>query len=104
MENASKVKSRTDWDRVKRGIAEDAPIPYNPKDGPYDPNDDAAVGAYWASATIRRGRGPQKAPTKEAISIRLMPDVLEYFRATGDGWQGRINGVLSQYVKRRRDS
>jgi hypothetical protein len=45
-------KSRTDWDRVKREYDSDAPIPYDPEDGPYDPNDDAAVDAYFNKATI----------------------------------------------------
>jgi hypothetical protein len=48
-------KSLTDWERVKKNIAEDAPIPYDPNDpddGPYDPNDDAAVDAYIKEATI----------------------------------------------------
>jgi hypothetical protein len=48
-------KSKTDWDRVKREYDSDAPIPYdpnNPDDGPYDPNDDAAVEAYFNAATI----------------------------------------------------
>jgi hypothetical protein len=48
-------KSLTDWERVKKNIAEDAPIPYDPNDpddGPYDPNDDAAVDAYFDKATI----------------------------------------------------
>jgi len=38
--------SKTDWDRVRRSIEMDEPIPYdanNPDDGPYDPNDDEAV-------------------------------------------------------------
>jgi uncharacterized protein (DUF4415 family) len=32
--------------------------------------------------------------TKKPISIRLSPDVLDYFRATGPGWQSRIDDVL----------
>jgi uncharacterized protein (DUF4415 family) len=39
-------------------------------------------------------RGPQKAPTKELISIRLDKDVLEHFRNTGRGWQVRVNEFL----------
>jgi hypothetical protein len=38
--------SKTDWDRVRRSIATDEPIPYDasdPDDGPYDPNDDEAA-------------------------------------------------------------
>jgi len=38
--------SKTDWDRVRKSIATDEPIPYDandPDDGPYDPNDEEAV-------------------------------------------------------------
>jgi uncharacterized protein (DUF4415 family) len=45
---------------------------------------------------LTRGRGPQKAPTKEAVSLRLDRDVVEYFRAQGLGWQTRINDVLRE--------
>lgn len=44
--------------------------------------------------SIHRGRGKQKAPTKQLISIRLDREVVEAFKATGDGWQGRINEAL----------
>lgn len=46
-----------------------------------------------------RGRGPQKSPTKEPISLRLDTDVLEHFRATGSGWQGRMNDALKEWVR-----
>ena len=46
---------------------------------------------------IRR-RGPQKTPTKVATTIRLSPEVVEFFRATGDGWQSRVDGALREYV------
>lgn len=42
----------------------------------------------------RRGRGPQKAPTKKLVSLRIDRDVLARFRRTGKGWQGRVNKVL----------
>lgn len=45
-------KDSTDWDRVKCEYDSDAPIPYDPDDGPYDPNDDEAVEAYVKEATI----------------------------------------------------
>ena len=54
MENESNVKGQTDWERVKRNIADDAPILYDTEDRPYDPNDEAAVEAYWAQAIIQR--------------------------------------------------
>jgi len=50
------------------------------------------------AATIRRGRGPQKAPTKTLVSLRLSPDVLEKFKADGPGWQSRIDEVLRKAV------
>ena len=47
---------------------------------------------------LLRRRGPQKAPTKEMISLRLDRDVLERWRATGPGWQGRINETLRKAI------
>ncbi|UYM13959.1 BrnA antitoxin family protein [Endozoicomonas euniceicola] len=46
----------------------------------------------------RRTRGQQKEPTKEQVSIRLSPEVLEFFRATGSGWQSRIDDVLKEHL------
>ncbi len=43
---------------------------------------------------LRKIRGPQKAPTKERITIRLSRDVLARFRAGGAGWQSRIDETL----------
>jgi len=40
-----------------------------------------------------RGRPPVETPRKH-ISLRLDPDVIAKFRATGKGWQSRINAVL----------
>jgi uncharacterized protein (DUF4415 family) len=44
-----------------------------------------------------RGR-PKAAETKERITIRLSPDVLNAFRETGAGWQTKINAVLKDWV------
>jgi uncharacterized protein (DUF4415 family) len=45
--------------------------------------------------TMRRAAGRPKADDpKRAISIRLDRDVIDKFKATGAGWQGRINDVL----------
>jgi uncharacterized protein (DUF4415 family) len=49
-------------------------------------------------SSLRR-RGPQKEPTKERITIRLSRDVVERFRATGDGWQTRVDEVLDMWLK-----
>lgn len=45
-------------------------------------------------------RGPQKTPTKERITIRLSRDVVERFRATGEGWQSRVDGALQDWLKK----
>jgi uncharacterized protein (DUF4415 family) len=43
-------------------------------------------------------RGPQIAPVKQQVTLRLDQDVLETFRASGAGWQGRINETLRKAV------
>ena len=47
-----------------------------------------------------RGRpvGSVKEQPKQAVSIRLDPDVLAHFRATGPGWQSRINEALRKAI------
>lgn len=49
---------------------------------------------------LRKVRGPQKAPTKELISLRVSRDVLSRFRETGDGWQGRMDDALRDWIER----
>ncbi|MEO8921345.1 MAG: BrnA antitoxin family protein [Caldimonas sp.] len=44
-------------------------------------------------------RGPQKTPTKERITIRLSPEVVQRFRDTGDGWQTRLDTALKDWLK-----
>ncbi|WP_404404362.1 BrnA antitoxin family protein [Pelagibacterium halotolerans] len=45
-------------------------------------------------------RGPQRAPTKRQITLRLDEEVITYFREQGPGWQSRINETLKKAVKR----
>ena len=53
-----------------------------------------------AAAEILKPRGRPKAPaTKAHVNIRLDADVLEAFKATGRGWQTRINRVLREWLK-----
>jgi uncharacterized protein (DUF4415 family) len=88
---------------VRSESATDKPIPYEPGDGPYDPNDPKAVERFAAAAVVRRRgqRGPQKSPTKEKVTLRLSPEVVSYFRQTGPGWQTRLNDTLEKFVKRK---
>ena len=45
-------------------------------------------------------RGPQKAPTKERVTIRLSRNVVESFRSTGEGWQTRVDAALQDWLKK----
>lgn len=51
-------------------------------------------------AVFKRNGKPVGRPPKEnrklSVHLRLDPDVLEAFRATGTGWQSRINEVLRE--------
>ena len=49
-------------------------------------------------------RGPQKAPTKVRVSLRLSREVVEYFRAMGEGWQTRMDRELLEMVHRHKAS
>jgi uncharacterized protein (DUF4415 family) len=48
-------------------------------------------------------RGPQKAPTKIRVSVRLSREVVDYFRATGAGWQTRLDQELLELVHKHQD-
>ncbi len=78
-----------------------APDSANDPDCPYDAKDANAVAAFWAQGKVRLPgqRGPQKRPTKVAVSVRYNQEVLDFFKATGDGWQTRMNDVLQDYVE-----
>ena len=102
------TRTKTDWDRVL-AFKEGDRIPYEPADGPYDPNDAEATRAFFERADLIRGgkvvrrgkRGPQKAPTKKLVSLRLSPEVVDHFKASGPGWQTRIDEMLVKAIKKR---
>jgi uncharacterized protein (DUF4415 family) len=68
-----------------------------------DPDALPYTDAEWAIAKpmMRMGR-PKAEITKERITIRLSRDVVSQFRATGTGWQTRVDRVLRQYVAEHR--
>ena len=43
-------------------------------------------------------RRPKLENNKQLVSVRYSPEVLAYFRSTGEGWQGRMDGVLREYI------
>lgn len=49
--------------------------------------------------TVLRGRGKQKAPTKISTTVRFDAEVLAAFKATGKGWQRRMNEALKEWLK-----
>ena len=51
------------------------------------------------AASIRKGRGPNKSPTKKLVSLRLSGQVIEKYKADGPGWQSRIDQDLRRINK-----
>ncbi|MDA8151393.1 MAG: BrnA antitoxin family protein [Acidithiobacillus sp.] len=57
---------------------------------------------YQGDQLVRRGRGrPKLVSRKVLVSIRYSPEVVDYFRQTGEGWQTRMDAVLRDYVQRK---
>jgi len=65
--------------KIRAGIAED-PAAYELPDE--------------ALETLRPVGRPKAAVTKQPVSIRLSPEVVEYLKSTGKGWQTRMDAVL----------
>jgi uncharacterized protein (DUF4415 family) len=62
----------------------------------------ARADVYVGETLVRRGRGRPRSPTaKRQVTIRLEPDLLERLRATGPGWQTRINEALREWLAKR---
>ena len=103
-------------EQIKVAI-EAAPDHVQAADSPYDPSDPKAAAAYFKEAVVTHGggyqvvrealaakrkpgqRGPGKRPPKEVINIRLSAAVISAFRATGNGWQTRVDGALQDWLK-----
>ena len=65
-----------------------------------DPDAVPLTDAEWETVKplVRRGR-PLGSGTKAQVTLRLDVDVLEKFKASGDGWQTRINDALKSWVQ-----
>ena len=54
-----------------------------------------------AMVPIQSLRGRPKSENKKLlVSVRYSPEVVTYFKSTGEGWQSRMDGVLRKYVSR----
>jgi uncharacterized protein (DUF4415 family) len=82
-------KGKTDWARV--ASLTDEEIEAAVRDDP----DAAPLDVDWSQAVL------VVPPRKKAISIRVDPDVLDYFKKEGAGYQRRINAVLRSYVEQK---
>ena len=56
------------------------------------------VGATLAAKRRQGERGAQLSPTKQLVSVRYSPEVLDFFKASGSGWQTRMDEALKQWV------
>jgi uncharacterized protein (DUF4415 family) len=83
---ASARKGKTDWARLKS--MPDADIRYT-EDAPHTLPQD------WARAVAHRGLPVP--PRKQQIALRVDVDVLEWFKAQGEGYQTRMNAVLREF-------
>jgi uncharacterized protein (DUF4415 family) len=82
-----KNTSRTDWQRLK-----------NMKDNDIDTSDIPELDdEFFKNAVLR-------VPGKQPITIRLDKDVLEWFKAQGQGYQSRINQLLRRYMETHQSS
>ncbi len=89
-----RARSKSAEARIKTGIAAD---PDNPEWTARDFRRARPFAiAFPALAKSWRGRGPQKEPTKIAVSLRLTREVVERFKASGPGWQTRIDKALKK--------
>jgi uncharacterized protein (DUF4415 family) len=88
---SGKEYSRKDWDAVSD----------NPKltDEQISKAKPFAEALPELAASIRRGRGPNKAPTEKLMSLRLSGQVIEKYKAGGPGWQSRIDQDLRRINK-----
>lgn len=81
-------EDRTDWARVDAMTDED--IERAMRD---DPDWAEFIDIDWSNAEW------VIPVTKKSISIRLDEDVIDFFKASGKGYQTRINAVLRHYMK-----
>ena len=80
-------QSLTDWERIDAMTDDDIDLSDIPEITP----------EMFAQAVVTRGL-PTKA-NKQQVTLRLDPDVLEWFRQQGKGYQTKINALLRAYME-----
>lgn len=51
---------------------------------------------FWAKAVVRKGLKPPM--RKQQVTLRIDQDILEFFKAGGEGYQTKINQLLRAYM------
>jgi uncharacterized protein (DUF4415 family) len=54
---------------------------------------------HHAGALVKRGRGRPRGSNKEQMNLRIDRDVIEAYKAQGEGWQTRMNDTLRENAK-----
>jgi uncharacterized protein (DUF4415 family) len=87
---AEKGYTKADWDAV------DSPLLTDEEIKSFRPAKEVLPPSFFDGLkTARKARGrPPKATIKTPVTIRLDPDVISKFKATGKGWQSRMNDAL----------
>ncbi|ADE16077.1 conserved hypothetical protein [Nitrosococcus halophilus Nc 4] len=85
-------ESQSDWKTVRERI-EAGIEPEEDEDSP------EGTGAIREAIAKRRAGRPAGSSTKEQVSLRIDRDVLAAFRATGPGWQTRLNAALRDWLE-----
>ena len=78
-----KGEGKTDWERLRHEEEAGIEPEKDPDEGEFD----------WSQVQVTMPR------PKQSISVRLDADVLEFFKAQGQGYQTRINAVLRSYME-----
>lgn len=89
--------SQADWDKlIAEAPGEDRPVTAGERAA--WSNDTVSPGGGIDAFTKRR-RGLGNSPRKVPTTIRFDPDVLAALKATGKGWQTRVNAAMREWIK-----
>ena len=55
-------------------------------------------------ANPKKSRGPGKKPSRVLLSIRFDPEVITRMKATGPGWQRRMNDIIKDWIESERSN
>ena len=106
-------KTKTNWARID--ALTDEQLTQNALEDPDNPpltDDDLAkarpasevlhelLGQELATEMLKKRGRPRKESTKQQVTLRISPEVIEYYRSTGRGWQSRIDQVLRDSIKK----